>query len=404
MKRVALIGMLALHLGWPMAASGDDSELFASLVAPEELQRLYLDAAQVIRSCREGTDCDGKEGRERLARAFLVQTVHASVFDGRNDELSAASASFLDPELAIAWGIAEPEGVDPLAWVSFRFGGKDDGFEEDDVEVPLGRDWEKTTWHVGLGWIVSSCEEFTTIGGESAVYNGNACEGQVSGQTALTIRPGGVLMLAPFLAMGDSYITDMDLVHQLDDSVSSKVPFHAFDSGLGVLVGVALPAPGGEIRLGAGPRLGLNRVSQQTLDTLGGYELVLDFEGSLSLGLRLGVGVEGKLGRALRIGPRLTVDVGNEVSLFWTDGFNETQREISELRNRDTEMAFRPSLALSLPAMGPAALHVEAGAAITINYLYSQAVKDDLEQVNTPVDAVSVLAPLWVEAGVDFRF
>ena len=226
--------------------------------------------------------------------------------------------------------------------------------EAGDPGEPPAQDWERATVLVGVRLSTPTCEAYQARDG----WDGRECTGLVLTGVNAVLRPTDGFMLYLGAEGGIGWTSDLRVIHELSVSDEAESLLSGqFASSLGA--GLAVPAPAGELRVGGGLRLDLDRVDPNFLRRIEDeFELVMTRIGGVALSGEVVFGMDAEPTPRVRLGPRLTFRVGDEVTLLYREGAEEEERAMADDLAEGPAFTILPGFAISL--FGPeAALYLE---------------------------------------------
>lgn len=263
--------------------------------------------------------------------------------------------------------------------------------------LAAGADREQATLDLGAAAQLPACHDFSV--GE---YSGSSCKGTVEAAFATALRSSAGFLLRPDLRLGGGYDTDLVGAHYFDATGPMGVQEVRFSLGVGL--GYAGPMPGGEVRIAAGPRLGIVDVPGGVRSELQGRGFDVDPHGAVSLGGELHLELEWDAADAVRLGPRLHFAAGNQVFMMSGTDCDDDPTWCDDVLTLagDVEMEILVTFAMSLPSQGPVGFFLEAGPRLDITAYTLPQLQSLNERHHFLPGATFDITP-WIVVGTQFR-
>ncbi|MDP7115113.1 MAG: hypothetical protein QGH45_24275, partial [Myxococcota bacterium] len=227
-----------------------------------------------------------------------------------------------------------------------------------------GQAWEALTLQPGLAFTPPMCSRFVAAGGDE--HSGQSCQGLLLGAFGLQVRPVRPLLIEAEVMGGIWYDSDSEVLHFMVDEDPGTLPWTDSNGEFRVAAGLGLGLAQGEMRLTAGPRFSLSRISRRTLTSLGDAGLIPDTTGQDHLAVEVGWALDGVPAPPIRLGPRFAVSVGGRMPDEVNEAFEEEWQEFYRVKSRYTSINLRPGFGMSIPGEGPIAFSFELAPTINV--------------------------------------
>lgn len=246
-------------------------------------------------------------------------------------------------------------------------------------------DWEGTTLTAALLVQVPECVSFT-----AGDYSGTGCTYAVGANLAGVHRLGKLLVLEWSGGAASTTSTDTEFVHTVVGS-SDPIAFSAVGAGVDVGIGVAGRTGKSEVRATIGPSLGLDLVSQDTIDAFEALDVSVDPESRVTVGGRFVLAWDAQLTPGLRLGPRVRVELSQAVAETWSEDLSGSPDALAaEQDYYATRVTLSVAPAIALDLGKTLAFHAEVSTptfrrASTGDDAYAQLVDEgfEVDQVDT---------------------
>jgi hypothetical protein len=174
-----------------------------------------------------------------------------------------------------------------------------------------------------------------------------------------------------------------------------------------VAAGLGLGLAQGEMRLTAGPRFSLSRISRSTLSSIDAAGVFIDATGQDRLAVEVGWSLDGVPAPPIRLGPRFGFSLGRRIGGEVGESPDEDWDEFSTVRARYTVIHLRPGFGMSVPGEGPVAFSFELAPQIRV-LTYGDATYADLVAAypgagELPVPQTTVDVGGYLFVGVQIR-
>jgi len=238
------------------------------------------------------------------------------------------------------------------AWIVFLVAGAAGASDS----APDTRSWERWTLEVGAELTLPTCHDFSVD-----EYDGRACRGTVTGRALGLLRSRGGFVFKPELVLGVAYDSDLVVAHyfEVDDALKGE----EFVMSLLLGFGGSFALPHGEVRATGGPRLQFEVATPATRGRTEAAGFDLDPYGRVALSAVLDLEIDGEIGDAVRLGPRLQFGVGNELGFLFASDCGESSWWCDEARlvHGDVDIEWSIALGMAFPAASGGAFAFEIG-------------------------------------------